>query len=36
MERMWRDMARAASAVQNGRKLSDHAEAGGAAAAVLR
>lgn len=35
MEQIWKDMLRAAKAVQNGRTVSDYVEAGGVAAAVL-
>ena len=35
MEKIWEEMFLAAKAVQNGRKISDYAEAGGVAAAVL-
>lgn len=35
MEQVWKDMLRAAKAVQNGRTVSDYVEAGGVAAAVL-
>ena len=35
MEQIWKEMLRAAKAVQNGRKISDYVEAGGVAAAIL-
>lgn len=35
MEPIWKEMLRAAKAVQNGRKISDYTEAGGVAAAIV-
>ena len=35
MEQIWKEMFQAAKAVQNGRQISDHVDAGGVAAAIL-